>query len=256
MEIIIGREVGTKRLHVTIDGNKEFSLGDPGSVPQTVSKTHCKLVIDGKKNITIQNIKDNNCTYVDGDQIIQKSITPNSKVQLSPSRYTLPLKEILNKAGLITEPEPGQGQRQGQGPAPQIYSLRHLEGVWKQYESERLAEAKRRTEEAAKQRMWQSVRFALLGVGALVTAVGAATEPIIPIITGLMTIGIAISMLINAHKTSKEEPLAAVNARIDDKYRQYYCCPNPECGRPFGYKNYLDVKFIKKCPACGCKYSA
>ena len=72
MEIIIGREEGARRLHC-IAGGREFNLGVAGSVPTSVSRKHCKLVINGDR-LSIENLKDLNVTFVDGNQVFSKVI--------------------------------------------------------------------------------------------------------------------------------------------------------------------------------------
>lgn len=56
MELIIGRESQKNRLRISVN-NQDFFLGDIGSVPQSVSRQHCKLVIKEKGNYVITTIK-------------------------------------------------------------------------------------------------------------------------------------------------------------------------------------------------------
>ena len=79
MEIIIGREEGVRRLHCIVEG-REFNVGQAGSVPLSVSRRHCKISVNGS-NISIENIKAQNVTFVDGNQIYSKVIAPTSRVQ-------------------------------------------------------------------------------------------------------------------------------------------------------------------------------
>ena len=70
IEAIIGKEEGLHRLLIKI-GQKAFVVGNPQSVPNSVSRTHCSLSVDYSddtdrlvKKIRIQNIKSQNTTYV------------------------------------------------------------------------------------------------------------------------------------------------------------------------------------------------
>ena len=44
MQIIIGRDAKTSQLNVII-GQQTLRLGAPGSVPQTVSRQHCRITV-------------------------------------------------------------------------------------------------------------------------------------------------------------------------------------------------------------------
>ncbi|MCR4921603.1 MAG: hypothetical protein K5945_07870, partial [Bacteroidaceae bacterium] len=43
---------------------------------------------------------------------------------------------------------------------------------------------------------------------------------------------------------------------FDEAFKNKYVCPNPSCGRSFGTMRYRDLKYMKSCPACGCRYTA
>ena len=98
MEIIIGREEGARRLHCTVSG-REFNIGQAGTVPLSVSRRHCKISVNGS-NISIENIKAQNVTFVDGNQVVSKGITTKSRVQLGEERFLVPLQQILQLAGV------------------------------------------------------------------------------------------------------------------------------------------------------------
>lgn len=98
MEIIIGREEGARRLHCIV-GGREFNIGQAGTVPLSVSRRHCKISVNGS-NISIENIKAQNVTFVDGNQVVSKGITSNSRVQLGEERFLVPLQQILQLAGV------------------------------------------------------------------------------------------------------------------------------------------------------------
>lgn len=109
MEIVIGREEGARRLHC-IAGGREFNVGQAGMVPLSVSRRHCKITVNGG-NITIENIKAQNVTYVDDNQIFSKSISPTSRVQLGEEKFLVPLQQILQMVGAAptTTPAPQNG---------------------------------------------------------------------------------------------------------------------------------------------------
>lgn len=50
MQIIIGRDAKTSQLNVII-GQQTLRLGAPGSVPQTVSRQHCRITVTEGGNL-------------------------------------------------------------------------------------------------------------------------------------------------------------------------------------------------------------
>ena len=131
MEIIIGREEGARRLHCIADG-REFNVGQAGCVPVSVSRKHCKIIVNGN-DISIENLKAQNITFVDGNQIFSKGITASSKVQLGNEKYTVPLQQILQLA--MGKPTVGAVPNQ----PTQSFSLRPLKDVWEEYDQSKLA---------------------------------------------------------------------------------------------------------------------
>ena len=63
MEIIIGRDTETSKLSVTI-GQQKVLTGTEGSVPKSVSRAHCKVVINADGTYEVRNMKAQNVTYL------------------------------------------------------------------------------------------------------------------------------------------------------------------------------------------------
>ena len=120
MELIIGRESQKNRLRISVD-NQDFFLGDIGSVPQSVSRQHCKLVIKEKGNYVITTIK--NMTYVNGTEIESKHISDNDRVELGNDRYYLNIAAILKMVSSAS---------------PATYSIQHLQKVWNEFHDTKL----------------------------------------------------------------------------------------------------------------------
>ena len=127
VEAVIGKEEGQHRLLVKI-GQKAFVVGSPQSVPNTVSRSHCSLSVeytdDQARKVTkikIQNLKPQNITYVDGQEVESKSIKEISHVQLGFDRYNMDLKQVVDgmRKGLPTAPPP----------PPETFSLLKLKAV-------------------------------------------------------------------------------------------------------------------------------
>ena len=124
MEIIIGREEGARRLHCIADG-REFNIGAAGSVPTSVSRKHCKIIVNGSQ-ITVENLKPQNVTFIDGLQVFSKTTTADCKLQLGTEKYNVSLRQVIQLAT-------GKPQPVGGGIQPQLsagtFSLRPLKAV-------------------------------------------------------------------------------------------------------------------------------
>lgn len=243
MEIIIGREEGARRLHCITDG-REFNIGQAGSVPTSVSRKHCRLTISGE-NITIENLREQNITYVDGNQIFSKGITPSSKVQLGNERYTLPLQHILQ---LATGKSVGITPQPNNSPATApTFSLKPLRNVWDQYDSRKLAIQETAAKSANLSRLQGILSMCGMCIG------------FVPGIDQTLRIVIIVAALFVAiyffFKGMSNDSIQKQLRDLDEEYSQKYKCPNPSCGKPFGTIPYRQIEYNKQCLACGCKYT-
>ena len=238
MEIIIGREEGARRLHCIVDG-REFNIGQAGSVPLSVSRRHCKLTIADSR-MSIENIKMQNVTFVDGNQVCSKVISPTSKVQLGEGRYTIPLQQILTLAtGVAKSTTP-------QTPTP-TFSLRPLKSVWEEYDQRRLAILEKTSKNANRQRL-QGI-LSLLG---MCISFIPGIDQHIRIIVVVAALALAIYFFIKGQtNTIVQKQIHDLDEELAKKYK----CTNPKCGRPFGAIPYRQIEFTPKCMACGCNYT-
>ena len=88
MEIIIGRNAQTGQLSLTM-GTQTKSFGAANSVPRSVSRRHCRIQVLPNGTYTIENLKMENDTYVNGSPIFTKTVTPSDTVELGGEHYKL-----------------------------------------------------------------------------------------------------------------------------------------------------------------------
>ena len=232
MEIIIGREEGARRLHCIADG-REFNIGQAGTVPTSVSRKHCKLTVMGE-NIQIENLKMHNVTFVDGCQVFSKGITSSSVVQLGNDKFTIPIKQILS---LVNRTPASNGPVGTQ--KTKVFSLNYLESVWDEYDRRKFELQQENAESVQKRQVLMNTRMTISSI---------------PVVGGIIGSALSAAMLAKSVKNKNDVPLFQKIRDLDEEFATKYACPNPECGRPFGTQPYRQVKFIKKCPACGCRY--
>lgn len=235
MEIIIGREEGARRLHC-VAGGREFNIGAAGSVPLSVSRQHCKLTVNGN-DITIENIKVQNITFVDGNQIVSKTISATSKVQLGEERFLIPLQQILQLA---------TGGKMG-GPDVPTFSLKPLKIVWEEYDRRKMEIQNDAAKSANKQRLQGILSMLGMCVGFI-----PGIDQTVRIVIIVAALAIAIYFFI---KGSMNETVQQQLHDLDEEFAKKYKCPNPKCGKPFGNVPYRNLEYNKQCFACGCKYT-
>ena len=235
MEIIIGREEGARRLHC-VAGGREFNIGAAGSVPLSVSRQHCKLTVNGS-DITIENIKVQNITFVDGNQIVSKTISATSKVQLGEERFLIPLQQILQLA---------TGGKVG---APEVptFSLKPLKSVWEEYDRRKMEIQNNAAKSANKQRLQGILSMLGMCVGFI-----PGIDQTVRIVIIVAALAIAVYFFI---KGSMNESVQQQLHDLDEEFAKKYKCPNPKCGKPFGAVPYRNIEYNKQCFACGCKYT-
>ena len=242
MEIIIGREEGARRLHC-IAGGREFNIGQAGSVPLSVSRRHCKITVNGS-SMNIENIKAQNVTFVDGNQIFSKVITSTSKVQLGEEKFLVPLQQILQLVGVSSVNVGNTGTAPKEAPT---FSLKPMKAVWEEYDNRRLEIQNNAAKSANKQRL-QGI-LSMLGV-----CIGLipGMNPTLRIIIVVAALSIAVYFFIKGSVgTTVQQQLHD----LDEEYAKKYKCPNPRCGKSFGAIPYRNIEYNKQCLACGCKYT-
>ncbi|MBQ0047010.1 MAG: FHA domain-containing protein [Prevotellaceae bacterium] len=245
MEIIIGREEGARRLHCIADG-REFNVGAAGSVPTSVSRKHCRIVVLGEK-MSIENLRDQNITYVDGNQVFSKSITSTSKVQLGSEKFAVPLQQILQ---LATGKPIASVNSSEKKPEPPTFSLRPMKSVWEEYNQKMLQididNAKKQKEDKKKR-----------NIQALCSSIGMLFV-LVPDLGVMRYVLMGISALITVYimfKGDDDDITVVKKNKLNEEYATKYKCPNPACGKPFGSVPYRSIEYNKQCFACGCKYT-
>lgn len=243
MEIIIGREEGARRLHCIADG-REFNVGQAGCVPASVSRKHSKITINGS-NMSIENLKPQNITFVDDSQIFSKGITETSKVQLGNEKYTVPLQQIIQLA--TGTAATGSGTTQQPKAETPTFSLKPLKGIWDEYDRRKLEIQEAAAKSANMSRLQGILSMCGMCIG-FIPGIDQTLRIVIIVVALLVAIYFFFQGMSN---DSVQKQLRD----LDEEYANKYKCPNPSCGKPFGSVPYRQIEFNKQCFACGCKYT-
>lgn len=239
--ILVGRDPKTCKLMISVFENgkvlKTGVIGPANSVPNSVSrciptedKAHCSIVVDQTGNMTLNNLKQQNITYVDDVAIASKAITTQSNVALGKDKFVVKVSDILNGAAkmigvkLVTSPE-------------LEYSIDHLEEVWEDYQKGiKKAQVKNRIPFA----------FTMLG-GLLSTSSGAFGWP--KEITYICITLTAIAFLWYLYVTFF---IPNGTYKLKKEFYKKYVCP--KCGHSLGSQPYTVLTVNKQCPHCKCEF--
>ena len=224
MEIIIGRNAQTGQLNLTI-GQQTKSYGAQNSVPRSVSRRHCRLQVLENGSFTIENLKMENDTYVNGRPVFTKSVTRDDVVELGGDHYRLSW-EVIDQL------------------MPKTADIRPLKEIWTSYEEKTNAI---QTDMARKNAIrgiagafgtlgilctffesLGSLRFAIMGLGLLLT----------------------VTMVVISYLDSKNAPKK--RKELQQKLRNNYVCPC--CKKYFNMDYDLLTRQYDNCPYCKAKF--
>lgn len=230
MDLIIGRENGVDNPRLSIEYNgKTFYWGKPGSVPKSVSRKHCRVVIDNDAKVSVEDVTTNNFIYVNGQDCKKKGgISLTDTIELGPDKYRVDLEGIVKALS-----------------AQQSYSIAPLQEIYDSYQKDKydiqVSQGK------------LNALSALPGILSMVS-IGIAffiekARLIMIIIAAVFAAVFAIIRFRNASKIPMQ------TKKLDESFREKYVCPNPACGHFLGLTPYKELLKNRSCPYCKSKFT-
>lgn len=225
MEIIIGRDPETAQLRIETDG-KVVRYGVAGSVPKTVSRQHCSIMMDAGGKMTVKNLKVENETFVNGQSVESKAVKEGDRIALGEGRYLVDWKAI----GSVM---------------PSVADIRPLEKVWAEYQEERLGQQ-------IKERRFGTLRSAtgLITMVAIALSMFTGRDSTIYLALYGVAILISLAFTVKAYRESANVPRRM--QELADKFQKDYVCP--KCGHFLGMQSYDVLRQNDACPYCKAKY--
>lgn len=272
--ILVGKEAQQSRLLIAININGKYYMapyGNAGSVDNGVSrcipdmqKGHCLINIDAMGNMTVQNLKEMNVTFVNGMQIMKKAVKVNDIIEMGKFHYKVALSLIIDVATKILLQVCGAPAQQQVAPAaaPQAaqlgakapaqkavktYDLRPLERVWNNYHD---------AQQALRVRQKNLQLFS--GLTPIFTLLSGALrfldlgETFANIALVLFVIGLVVTVW--AFYARFTDDSIEEQDRLTNEFQHQYECPNPECRHFLGMQPYHVLSRYDNCPYCKCKY--
>ena len=230
-ELIIGRERGVEnpRLAVIRDGKPVF-FGKPGSVPKNVSREHCRVTIDAKGEITVEDITQNNFMFVNGTECKKRgNVHPDDVIELGPDRFRVNLGDILKMLSASAE-----------------WHIGHLQKVYDDYQAVMI-------QDEIKRNRLNAFRIITPSISVIACVIAfVVKEPLVQMIGGIISVlfmlGFAALMFIKG----SSDPVK--RRRLQDDFRDRYVCPNPSCGCFLGQITYKELLKRRSCPHCKGKF--
>ena len=259
--ILIGREPINNRLLVSLNHNgKNYlaQIGQQGCVPDCVSrcipnenKAHCRLNIDPTGTMTIENVKAENITFVDGTQIMKKRVAESNVVEMGKYKHKVTVAEIINAATLIAAKViPGQTNNVNGAAANapvKEFDIRPLKEVYADYHQKQL-------DIRIRQRNLNLMR----GIAPIFTIGSGALQrltlgPEFTSLTGLLFfvgLGVAIWACYKGYNDKSIEE----TDQLTEEFQHKYVCPNPDCHHFLGMRPYHLLQQDNNCSYCKCKF--
>lgn len=230
MDLIIGRESNVDNPRLAVEQNGKVSYwGKPGSVPKSVSRKHCHVLVDDDAKVVIEDITANNFMYVNGQDCKRKeNVTFGDTIELGPDKYRLELEEIVKALS-----------------SQQAFSISHLQEVYDSFQKEKF-------DMQVKQGKLNALStlpgiLSMISIGVAVFFQNARVWMIV--IAAVFALAFALIRYRNATKIPK------TMKKMEDSFREKYVCPNPVCGRFLGGVPYKELLKNKSCPYCKSKFT-
>lgn len=235
-DLIIGREAGSSAPRLCVkQGERSFFIGTPGSVPKSVSRSHCRVQIDGDKMV-LSNVSDSNAVLVNGLEYKTKNINMTDLIELGPERYRLDLSCVL----ALFEKDSKQQKDEEKA---KTYHIAHLKTIWENY-----------SEGKMDIQIGQGKMNAVSAIPGVLSMISIAlsfvfTDAIRIVfitIAAILAFSFAIVRINNAGKIPLKQK------EMDERFQDDYVCPH--CKHFLGNQNYKLVLKNGGCPWCKSKF--
>jgi pSer/pThr/pTyr-binding forkhead associated (FHA) protein len=193
-----------------------------------VSRHHAKLNRDENGDLYIEDTNSTNGTFVNGDRILRKKITPSDVVRLG-DHYTLNIVAALKFDNDYSE------------------EFAVLKSVYDLYIKEKI---RIQSSNQFKTRLFQSIPFAAIGVtGLIIGFVGKGNKNVLIVASILLAIcAPTIGIYLGARQSAKIPELLQ---NIANQFKIDYVCP--KCGTFLGEIPWESLANKKQCPVGSCK---
>lgn len=224
MEIIVGR-----------NGNQPFAITD-----RKVSGKHLKVTTLGDGRIQIEDLDSTNGTFVEGQRIVKKIVTPDTIVILGGS-FQFRIKDVISLRQTNTA-----GGEIAEKKAQERIDISRLQHIYDEYETTKVSLQKKNAKKQFMRTLPGILSTLLFGLTFLF---GDAASGLRPLVGFIMISGIGISSVM-AYKGQQQLPeeMEALNKQF---MIDYVC---PKCKNFLGFLPYESIKNRGYCSFCKSKW--
>lgn len=222
MEVIIGRDSDTSKLAITI-GQQRGLVGKQYSVPKSVSRQHCCIIINADDTYDVKNLNAQNVTYVNGIPVESKKVTEKDMVELGEDHYLLEW-SIIHQL------------------KPKVADIRPLRRIWAQYNRDTLSLT-------VKQNKFNALRTGtgIITMAAIACGFIIGREESGYIYTLLYSVAILLSLTFFIKSYIDASKLPKERMKLTQQFQNDYACP--QCKRHFS-QPYEQLILNEECPYC------
>lgn len=229
LKIIVGREPESRQLKLKC-GKTTKLMGNPGSVPNSVSREHVAITVDEDADrYFIENLKPANEVLVNGISVMKREVGLGDLINLGGDRYPVRVGDIVSSF------------------VKEKVDISHLEWIYNNYRDTVLKEQKK----AQRVNLFRTVS-SLLTTSAIASGIVLRdvleNNPIYPVLYGaalIIMLGITIWTFMQSNNPQK-------NRDRQDRFLDEYSCP--KCGISFGQQPFKQLLKRGKCYNCGVQF--
>ncbi|AEW19889.1 FHA domain-containing protein [Tannerella forsythia] len=192
-----------------------------------VSRYHARLIRDENGRLFIEDTDSANGTYVNGDRVIKKRVTPSDVIMLG-DHYVLEIQAVLKSDNDYSE------------------EFAALKPVYERYIKEKI---RIQSTNQFKTRIFQSLPFAFVGVAGLV--IGVLGKHLQGVFIGSLALAVCaptLGIYLGARQSAK---IPALMQRLSNQFKIDYVCP--KCGTFLGEIPWESLANKKQCSVGSCR---
>ncbi|MBR5086559.1 MAG: FHA domain-containing protein [Muribaculaceae bacterium] len=230
LKIIVGRE--PKSLQLKLQCGKTTKLmGNPGSVPNSVSREHVAISVDEDNDrYFLENLKPTNEVLVNGISVMKREVGLGDLINLGGDRYPVRVADVVGSF------------------VKEKVDISHLQWVWNDYDNFLLSQQTKNQRVGLIQRASGLLTTGAILIGGLQAAIGRGKGTGYLWLYGLAA-AVGVGMLIWSFTQTKAPEK---NRMRKEQFLEQYSCP--KCGISFGQQPYKQLVKRGKCYNCGVQF--
>ena len=234
LKIIVGREPESRQLKLKC-GKTTKLMGNPGSVPNSVSREHVAITVDEDADrYFIENMKPANEVLVNGISVMRREVGLGDMINLGGDRYPVRVSDIVGSF------------------VKEKVDISHLQWIWDEYDNFLLKQQTKNQRVGLIQRASGLLTTGAILIGGIQTAMSQNSGNVRDysyLWLYALAAAVGVGMLIWSFTQTKAPK---INKIKKEQFLEQYACP--KCGISFGMQPYKQLITRGKCYNCGVQF--